>query len=170
MPRPASGAPKPGVTRSGWELPAATFACVRRSKPQRGPSSASDRLTTRECEVMGRLVESRSLVAIGTTLESGEPLAAVPKVIGQLYHVEIPAQGGPQTRRLGVDGLFSPAPAPEWMTARHCSGFAIEEPPALVLPVYAIATTESRVAAGTLVRKTVRWQHDRCFVAQVGKC
>ncbi len=100
-------------------------------------------------------------------LESGERLAAVPKVIGGLYYVEVASQGNPRVRRLTADGLFSPAPAPEWIAARGCTGFAVERPPALVLPLYAIATTQKTGAAGTLIRRTFRWQHDRCFIAQL---
>ena len=101
-------------------------------------------------------------------LESGERVAAVPKIVGELYYVEIPARGNSQARRLAADGSFTPAPVPEWIAAARCSGFAVEQPPALVVPVYAIASAETRGPGGALMRrKTLRWQQGRCFVAQL---
>jgi two-component system, OmpR family, sensor histidine kinase SenX3 len=100
-------------------------------------------------------------------LESGERLAALPKVIGELYYLETPAQGAPRAQRLGAGGRFSPSPVPEWVPASRCASFVISQPPALVVPVYDVVTTESQGAEGARIRKAFRWQQNRCFVARI---
>ncbi len=102
-----------------------------------------------------------------TALESGERLARVPKLIGEMYYLEFPAHGAPKARRLTSDGLFAPAPLPEWIAIPRCAGLAIEQPPALVVPVYNVATVESHGANGRRILKTFRWRADRCFVARI---
>jgi signal transduction histidine kinase len=100
-------------------------------------------------------------------LQSGERLAPVPKLIGELYYLDIPAQGRPQARRLTSEGLFAPSPLPDWIAIPHCADLAIEQPPALVAPIYDIATAESQGAAGARILKTFRFRPDRCFVARI---
>ncbi len=100
-------------------------------------------------------------------LQSHERLAGVPKLIGELYYLDIPSQGAPKVEQLTAGGLFQPSPAPAWMAIPHCATLAIEEPTALVAPVYDIAAAESRSASGTRILKTFRWRPDRCFVARI---
>jgi two-component system sensor histidine kinase SenX3 len=66
------------------------------------------------------------------SLQSHERVAAVPKLIAEIYYLNIPAQGERQTQRLGVDGRFAPAPLPEWAAAPHCISLAVEPSPALI--------------------------------------
>ena len=81
-------------------------------------------------------------------LQSRERLAGVPKLIGELYYLDIPPQGAPKVEQLTAGGLFQPSPAPAWMAIPHCATLAIEQPTALVAPVYDIAAAESRSAIG----------------------
>jgi signal transduction histidine kinase len=98
-------------------------------------------------------------------LDSGERLRGLPRLIGELYYFDASAQGAPKVRRLEEGGLFLPATTPEWIITHRCSAFAFEQPPALVVPVYEIATEESRDATGIRVRKKITWQQERCFIA-----
>ncbi len=100
-------------------------------------------------------------------LRSGKPLAGMPKLIAELYYVELPAKSARQVERLTAEGTFTPASPPAWMAPPRCMPLVIAEPPALVAPVYDIATTETSAAGGTRVRKTLRWRSERCFVARL---
>jgi signal transduction histidine kinase len=70
-------------------------------------------------------------------------------------------------RRLTAEGLFAPSPLPEWIAIPRCSALVIEEPPALVAPIYDVVTTESHGTGGTRFLKTFGWRTDRCFVARI---
>jgi signal transduction histidine kinase len=59
-------------------------------------------------------------------------MAAVPKLIAEIYYLDIPSKGVRQTQRLGADGRFAPVPLPEWAAALRCASFTSEEPPALI--------------------------------------
>jgi two-component system, OmpR family, sensor histidine kinase SenX3 len=66
------------------------------------------------------------------SLQSHEPVAAVPKLIAEVYYLDIPAQGARETHRLGADGRFAPVPLPEWAAVQHCVSLDIGQPPALI--------------------------------------
>jgi signal transduction histidine kinase len=100
-------------------------------------------------------------------LQSGERLTGVPKLIGALYYLDVPAKGERQVRRLTAEGLFAPSPLPEWIPVPRCAPLVIEDPPLLVAPIYDIATTESHGDIGDHFLKTFRWRADRCFVAGI---
>jgi signal transduction histidine kinase len=102
-----------------------------------------------------------------TALESGQRLTVVPKPIGELYYLSVPQDGAPQARRLAADGLFEPAEVPAWIEPARCAGFATEQPPALIVPLYEVASAESHGTAGMHIMKTLRWRQDRCFVARM---
>lgn len=102
-----------------------------------------------------------------TALQSGERLTSVPKLIGELYYLDIRAKGVQETQRLTAEGVFTPAPAPEWIAIQRCTTLAIEQPLAVVAPIYEIATAESHGAAGTRILRTFRQRQDRCFIAQI---
>jgi two-component system sensor histidine kinase SenX3 len=92
---------------------------------------------------------------------------AVPKLIGELYYLELPAQGAPKARRLTPEGRFAESPLPPWLPAPRCGGLAMEHPSTLVVPVYETTTAESHEAAGMRVLRTFRWRSDRCFIARL---
>ena len=100
-----------------------------------------------------------------TALQSAQPLPALPKLIGELYYLEMPANGSPVVRKLTPEGVFAAAPLPGWVDFPRCSQLAIEQPPAFVTPIFDIATSETNTNLDNHVRSTVRWRQDRCFVA-----
>ncbi len=81
------------------------------------------------------------------SLHSHERVATVPKLIAEIYYLDIPSHGTRQTQRLGADGRFAPLPLPAWAVVQPCISLAIDQPPAL------IETFGSRV--------------DRCFIARL---
>lgn len=101
-----------------------------------------------------------------SAVQSGASLTSVPKLLGEVYYLDN-AQGARKTERLTPEGLFVPAPLPEWAAIPHCSAVAIEQPLALVAPVYDISTTQRDSADGTRILRTFGRQAGRCFVARI---
>lgn len=105
-----------------------------------------------------------------SALESHERVTNLPKLIGELYFVNIPAQGGPDVRRLGADGFFAASSLPAWFKSPLCVSMAIDQPPALVAPIYNIATAANTREAGRVqFLKTFRSLHNQCFVGQIDR-
>jgi len=100
-------------------------------------------------------------------LQSGDRLTGVPKLIGELYYLELEPQGTRNTRRLTEEGLFAPVALPEWIAKVHCAELAVEQPPALLAPIFDTGTSERSGTAELRVLKTFRWRSDRCFVARI---
>jgi two-component system sensor histidine kinase SenX3 len=100
-------------------------------------------------------------------VQSGERLAPVPKLIAELYYLATPAGATPQIKRLGANGRFETAELPKWVAAPRCSAVAIEDPPAVIVPVFDVLTTESRGPVGVLVVKRISRRPDRCFIARI---
>ena len=105
----------------------------------------------------------------------GERLASTPKLIGELYYLEIPEQGPGRLQRLTATGIFMPAPQPDWLANSHCAGPVIEWPPAIVAHIYDTAPAEralnagTRDDAGTRDLRHLRTRQDRCFVARIDR-
>jgi two-component system sensor histidine kinase SenX3 len=99
-------------------------------------------------------------------IESGKPLAGVPKLLGEMYYLES-VRSEWKIRKLTPEGLFAPASLPEWAAIPHCSAVAIKQPLALVAPVFDIATTERDGADGTRIVRAFGRQAGRCFVARL---
>ena len=99
--------------------------------------------------------------------QSGQRLASRPKLIGELYYFETPVDGTPQAQRLTADGAFIPAPTPDWFTSRRCAATAIEQPPALVSPVYELPHVESQAGNGIRILTQINRQPQRCFVGRL---
>jgi signal transduction histidine kinase len=66
------------------------------------------------------------------SLQSHERVAAIPKLLADVYYLDIPAKGEGQTQRLGADGRFAQVSLPEWAGALRCISHAIDQPPALI--------------------------------------
>jgi two-component system sensor histidine kinase SenX3 len=100
-------------------------------------------------------------------LKADKPLASVPKLIGELYYVTIPSPGQPQARRLAPGGLFESAPLPGWFPIPACAPLAVEQPPAIITPIFEVPPAAA--AAGHEVRFVRRFSGgpDRCFVARL---
>jgi two-component system sensor histidine kinase SenX3 len=102
-------------------------------------------------------------------LRSGEQLGPLPKLISELYYLDIDALGPAQARRLAADGLFAPAPPPQWIEIPRCATLVIEQPPALVTPVYHTFPMEADGVDGIRMLQTFRGHLERCFVARIDK-
>ncbi len=102
-------------------------------------------------------------------LQSGEPLTTVPKLVSELYFLDTPPDSAMRVRKLEANGLFETAALPKWIAIPHCAALAIEEPPALVIPLFDITTTENPGPTPERVMKMVSRRPDRCFVARIDK-
>jgi signal transduction histidine kinase len=100
-------------------------------------------------------------------VERGEKLASTPKLIGELYYLEVTEQGHERLQRLSANGLFTPAAPPDWLTTSGRAGLVIEWPPAIVVHIYDAAEEERRRDAGSLEARYFRGRQDRCFVARI---
>src|ERR1051326_5239707 len=56
-----------------------------------------------------------------TAVKSSQPLGSLPKLIAELYYVEVPVEGPAKVKRLIAGGLFEPVPTPEWMPSPRCT-------------------------------------------------
>src|SRR5882724_2048754 len=75
-------------------------------------------------------------------VQSGKKLASMPKLIGELYYLEVPERGRESLRRLSATGFFTPAPRPDWLTNSRCAEMVIEWPPAIVAHPHDTAAAE----------------------------
>lgn len=100
-------------------------------------------------------------------LNSGQALTDVPKLLADLYYLEVPEKGSQRVRRLTADGSFVAASMPEWMGASGCAGFVREDPPALISPVFDVVTTEGGGPRDTRVLRMFRRRMDECFAARI---
>jgi two-component system, OmpR family, sensor histidine kinase SenX3 len=109
-------------------------------------------------------------------VESGQPVAGVPKLIGDLYFVDLSAASAKAMRLMG-DGRFAAAGLPPWAAIAKCVPAAIEQPPAMVAPVSDVARPPERAPqireprdrgrGGLHVFQSYNLQPKRCFVAQI---
>ena len=139
--------------------------------------------------------EFNSLVAEATTflqndawsaLKSDERLPPAPKLIADLYYLEIPEHGERKSRRLNSERLFVPAPLPDWINIPRCATMALEQPSALgslteprasasgldtllVAPLYKIVTAEIRHAGEISLNRTLTRGPEQCFVARIDR-
>jgi two-component system, OmpR family, sensor histidine kinase SenX3 len=102
-------------------------------------------------------------------VQRGEKLASTPKLIGELYYIEVPEQGRERFERLSATGFFMPAPRPGWLMNSCCAGLVIEWPPAIVVHIYDTAAAERARDAGTRDLRHFRTWQDRCFVARIDR-
>jgi two-component system sensor histidine kinase SenX3 len=102
-------------------------------------------------------------------VQRGEKLASTPKLIGELYYLEVTEQGRERLQRLSATGWFTPAAQPDWLTNSGRAGLVIEWPPAIVVHIYDAAEEERRRDAGSLESRYFRGRQDRCFVARIDR-
>jgi hypothetical protein len=102
-------------------------------------------------------------------LQSGERLPAVPNFIAELYYLDVPVRGSPKVRRLTSEGFFVPSSLPEWVAIPFCAALTIEQPPALVVPIYDIAMSKNHREEGGHNLKLFSRPPERCFVARVNQ-
>jgi signal transduction histidine kinase len=100
-------------------------------------------------------------------LRSGERLASRPRLISELYYLDLPDRGAPKVERLTPEGRFEPAALPESISVPHCATLALEHPLTLVSPVFDVFTVETAHPDAIDVVRTVRRPPERCFVARI---
>ena len=100
-------------------------------------------------------------------LESGQTLAKPPRLIGEIYFVDIDAQGNARVKRLAANGRFVVARVPAWMGQPVCMLSVMEHPPALVVPIYDFS--QAQTSSGNSIRymQTFGGRLSRCFVARL---
>ncbi|QOY88356.1 sensor histidine kinase [Paludibaculum fermentans] len=101
-----------------------------------------------------------------TALRSGAPLTGTPKLIGELYYLNLQPQKPPEVLRLTAEGMFVPASRPEWLPAARCSLRGVEDPSTIFAPIFDIVSVEHKVPGEAQITKTIKWGMDRCFVAR----
>jgi two-component system sensor histidine kinase SenX3 len=101
-------------------------------------------------------------------VQRGEKLTSTPKLIGELYYLEVPEQGRERLQRLNATGFFRPVAQPDWLTNSHCAGLVIERPPAIVVHMYDTAAAQAPDGGSLDSRPPGAWQ-DRCFVAGIDR-
>jgi len=100
-------------------------------------------------------------------IESGTRTGAVPKLIAELYYLEFPQQGSAKVQRLTPEGVFAAAALPPWISLQRCTAAVLEQPAALVAPIYDIPSPEKFGDSGFRVLTRFSRFPDRCFVARL---
>ncbi len=98
-------------------------------------------------------------------LRAGQPLGAAPRLIAGIYSVELRPPGAPAVERLDANGRFEPASLPEWLPEPRCDSLVIGQPPAIVAPVFDVATEQRGSGGAVRLMRTIRREPGRCFVA-----
>ena len=98
-------------------------------------------------------------------LKSGHSPAPPPKVVSQLFYVDISEQGAATVKRLAQDGTFVPADVPDWIASTRCAAGNVDRPPAIVFPIFQLQTINKTAAATVQILRKFRGGH--CFVAQL---
>src|SRR4051794_10839423 len=102
-------------------------------------------------------------------IERGEKLESMPKLIGELYYLEVSQPGRARLQRLSATGFFVPVPQPDWLANSRCAGLVIERPPAIVVDIDgAVAAPQAR-DAGVRDMRPSRPRQDRCLVARIDR-
>ena len=102
-----------------------------------------------------------------TALQTGERVTALPKLVNEVWFLNRPEGQPIEVQHLGPDGRFEKAALPAWLGNFHHAGLSIEEPPALVAPLYDVTSSENREPVGVRVMKTFQWRNGRSFVARI---
>lgn len=98
-------------------------------------------------------------------LKSGERLPAPPKLIAELYYVDTTAGRTQKVKRLSAEGYFVDSPAPSWAPNPTCGTAVLQDPPALVSPVFDVTqVTREGVRA---VRVFQSFGQERCLVSRL---
>lgn len=103
---------------------------------------------------------------VQNAVKSGEPVTGIPRMIREVYYLDVPAQGIARVKRLGTNGLFTDAPVPPWLPAARCAPAVVEQRPlVLISPVFDITNFEKDGTHGVRVMRTL--STDRCIVARI---
>ena len=100
-------------------------------------------------------------------LQSGAPLTGVPKLIGELYFLDSSSAGPPKAERLNPAGAFVSADLPPWASSLRCAAVIIDQPPALIVPIFQIQTTATNAQRTLRIVSTPHDPPGRCFLARL---
>ena len=100
-------------------------------------------------------------------LESGTPVGAVPRLIAELYYLDFPAQGAARVQRLGAGGKFAAADRPPWLSGSHCASALLQNPEAIVVPVFELPRPEPVGGGRVRIMRTFGEAPNRCFAARL---
>ncbi|HEX3878064.1 MAG TPA: HAMP domain-containing sensor histidine kinase [Bryobacteraceae bacterium] len=100
--------------------------------------------------------------------QSHQPLTRLPKLISDLYFLEIPGPGERHAQHLSASGQFTPGDLPEWAAIPSCLSLVIEQPPAIVAPVLSLTVLDSPRPGMHLIER-LGPQNGRCFIARLNE-
>ncbi len=102
-----------------------------------------------------------------SALRNGQALGQPPKLIAEIYSIESGPEGPRAVERLGADGRFTPASLPSWAAKLSCESFVLSSPPAIVAPLFEVATATKESGAAVRMLRTIRREPGRCFAARL---
>ena len=98
-------------------------------------------------------------------MKSGQPASAPPKIIGELYYLDVSDKGTEEAKRLNPQGVFETVPVPDWFQPAHCRAVVLDRPPAVVLPIFQIQSVDK--ASVATLRIVSNFHGGRCFIAKL---
>lgn len=104
-----------------------------------------------------------------TALRAGTPLTGTPKLIGELYYLNLPETKPHEILALSPEGVFVPASLPAWLPVARCSLGAVEEPSTILAPIFDVVSVEHHTPGETRISKAIKWGMDRCFIARLNR-
>ena len=100
-------------------------------------------------------------------MKAGRPLPAPPKLVGELYYIDLPARGVAQAERLTAQATLVPTAVPEWAQPTRCAMVVLDQPPAVVVPTFHVEIVDKTPAATLRIVRGFSGGH--CFVAQLNE-
>lgn len=100
--------------------------------------------------------------------QTGAAVTNVPRIIGELYYVELGKEA--HVERLSDNGLFVKTEPPTWLP-KQCAPFPLNNPPALVAPIYnvEISSGPAPAAKNMQIFQAISREPVRCFVARMNE-
>jgi signal transduction histidine kinase len=98
-------------------------------------------------------------------MNASRPVNNIPKFLCQIYYLDHPEHGAPEAQRLDSEGRFAPADPPAWSSLSHCAALVLDEPPALVVPLYDVQSATVGNQRSFRLMSSASQQPGRCFAA-----
>src|SRR5690349_2962881 len=102
-------------------------------------------------------------------VKSGQPLGNVPKLIADLYYLEVPVAGEPKTQRLSADGHFASISIPDWIAPLRCTPRTSTTPLVIVSPVFDLESMHKATGSSVSIVGTFGAKLSRCFIARLNE-
>jgi hypothetical protein len=116
------------IVQYGWAIRVAAADVQREKEHLNTAASLFANEFNRLAEESAAFLQNEALAS----LQSHERVTTIPKLIAQVYYLDIPWQGARRMQRLGTDGRFASVPLPEWAAGLRCASLTIDQPPALI--------------------------------------